>query len=154
MKIIQSRNPEFWFRFLTEIDRKRNESEDSYLARVKDCLLSFHDKYVGRAFLDDSQLIRIYGDFPPSNLTGKSSEFMEYKYFRLKRTYSGLPGEYRFEGSVRLFVEPNSECSVFTGRTGIVSFVGNIEDHKLGQRREDLAFIRKLWKDFSYRPRK
>lgn len=157
MRIIQ--RPNVWWRFSVPLKQEREESREHYLKRAKQCVLAFHKANRDRRkpyFLGvrHSNFSNIYGNFPPEQLT---EEGLDYKYFDIARffhrpTADGNGYYARFEGSVTLYVEPNSECSV-EKVAGIVSMVGTIQDDRTKERRENLEFIKGLWRQFKYIPR-
>ena len=155
MKIIET--PDAWWRFLVPLENRRGESKNQYLLRAKRCILAFNREYTDKRKgvfwgIRNSLLYRIYGNFPLEQLTG---EGLHYKYFGLLRHFED-PGhpkggwDARFEGFGQLYVEPNPELTVEKA-AGIVSIVGSIDDYKTQERRENLEFIKTLWKKFEYR---
>jgi len=154
MQIIE--RPGQWWRFLVPLERRSGEIENQYLLRVKRVVLAFNREYADKrkgvfTGIKNSQLYRIYGNFPLDQLTG---EGLEYKYFGIlrhfERPWSDEGGyDVRFEGFWGLFVEPNPKLSVEKS-AGIVSIVGSIQDGETKQRRADLKYIKSLWKNLKY----
>jgi hypothetical protein len=155
MRIIE--NPNAWWRFLVPIRNREGESKNQYLLRAKRLILAFNREYTDKRppifkGMRDSQLYRIYGNFPLDKLTG---EGLKYKYFAIlrhfERPWSDEGGyDVRFEGHGDLYVEPDPEISI-EKEAGIVSIVGSIQDDKTKRRKSDLEFIKGLWRNLEYR---
>ena len=144
-----------WYRFLVPIKALKTEKEEDYLRRTIKCLGAFWDKYTFENY--DRETMANHDPFRRGcggiRITCLIEEGFGYEEFDLLETLPIIKGyaepiRRRFQTGVRLFVG-TPQHNYGDNEIGIVSLANA---NKLDEQRQQVEFLKKLWRNFRYKP--